>query len=79
MEIGPGENPLQIAEGASVRYVDYQPIEQIRKTYANIPDIYVPGEIIDDGDTLSSIGEKSVNFIAAFTCSNTRKIRSAFF
>jgi hypothetical protein len=66
VEIGPGRNPLGFdPERASAKYVDYMPVEEIRRTYGGVPEDYIPGDIIDDGETLGSIPDRSLYWIAS--------------
>jgi predicted SAM-dependent methyltransferase len=66
IEIGGLHNPLRVPRGATVRYVDRLPLEELRKHYpelASRPLIRV--DIIDDGETLRSIGDASQEFVIA--------------
>lgn len=66
LEIGALHNPLSISEHARVRYVDRLPSEELQKHYSDL-NIHqmVSIDIIDNGETLSTIFDNSLDFIIA--------------
>jgi len=66
IEIGALHNPLIVLKGTKVRYVDKWTAEQLAATYPELRDRkLVNVDIIDDGETLATIPESSVDFIIA--------------
>lgn len=66
LEIGALHFPLRLPSGAKVRYVDHLPISGLREHYPEL-DGYklVEPDIIDDGETLATVVEASVDFVVA--------------
>lgn len=66
LEVGALHNPLAVPEGVSVSYVDRLPKETL---YAHYPELreyeLVDIDIIDNGETLSTIPENSQDFVIA--------------
>jgi len=67
IEIGPLHQPL-VSSQANVRYVDRMPVEELKKQYPELSAYnLVEPDILDDGETLSSISDDSVDFVIAIT------------
>jgi len=64
IEIGALNSPLQLSNGAKVKYVDCVPMEKLKAAYPGVARI-TPPDIIDDGEKLSSIAEASQDFVVA--------------
>ena len=66
LEIGALHLPLRVPEGATVKYVDRAPVENL---YENYPELSLfrltPVDIIDNGETLDSVPPSSQDFIIA--------------
>lgn len=66
LEIGALHAPLELPPGVVSRYVDYR---SVADHIAGLPEIdpsdLVPVDIIDDGETLTTIGDESADFIIA--------------
>lgn len=66
MEIGALHDPLRVPEGVKVLYVDYLDQPRQRALYPELAWVKtVPVDIIDDGETLQSVGDASVDFLIA--------------
>lgn len=66
IEIGPLHIPLDVDESVTVRYVDRMPVEELRAHYPELSDQrFVAPDMIDDGETLRSFADASVDFIIA--------------
>jgi len=66
IEIGGLHRPLALYEGAKAKYVDRLSTEEVRKVYANVADKpQVTVDIVDDGETLRTIADASVDFVIA--------------
>lgn len=66
LEIGPLHQPLAVPPHARVRYVDRMTAEQLRREYPELVDWDLTEvDIVDDGETLASIGAESQDFIIA--------------
>jgi SAM-dependent methyltransferase len=66
VEIGALHNPLWTSTRASVRYVDRLDVPMLRTHYPELDGLsLVPVDIIDDGETLSSIADGRLDFIIA--------------
>jgi len=66
IEIGPLHQPLEVSSQANVRYVDRMPVEELKKQYPELSAYnLVEPDILDDGETLSSISDDSVDFVIA--------------
>ena len=60
-------NPLKLPPGAMVKYVDWVPLEELKRIWpevANLPAL-VNIDIVDDGETLATIAPNSQDFIVA--------------
>ena len=66
LEIGGLHLPLRVPSHASVRYVDRFTVRQLREHYPEL-DRYemVTPDIIDDGETLATVTDGSVDFVIA--------------
>jgi SAM-dependent methyltransferase len=66
VEIGALHIPLRVPSKASVQYVDRFQVEELRRHYPEL-DIYdlVAPDIIDDGETLSTVATGSMDFVIA--------------
>lgn len=66
IEIGGLHRPLALYEGATVKYVDRLSTEEVRRFYPNVADQpQVTVDIVDDGETLRTIADGSVDFVIA--------------
>jgi SAM-dependent methyltransferase len=66
IEIGGLHRPLPLFEGAKAKYVDRMSTEEVRRYYANVSDLpQVTVDIVDDGETLGTIADGSVDFVVA--------------
>jgi len=66
IEIGALHSPLEVPPNAKVNYVDRLPVAELRKQYPELAEYeLVEVNIIDDGETLPSIAEDSVDFVIA--------------
>lgn len=66
IEIGALFNPQPLPRGAKVRYVDRMPVAALRRQYPDLADQpLVPVHIIDNGETLATIGDESHDFVIA--------------
>lgn len=66
IEIGPLHSPLEIPVGVTVHYLDRMPVEQLRKQYPELSEYnLVEPDIIDNGETLASIADASLDFVIA--------------
>jgi SAM-dependent methyltransferase len=66
IEIGALHNPLELPPGATVRYVDRMPVAELREHYPELAgEQLVDVDVIDDGETLSTVGDESVDFVVA--------------
>jgi predicted SAM-dependent methyltransferase len=66
IEIGALHRPLLLPEGATVQYVDRMSTDDLHEEYPEWEkkDLVIP-TLIDDGETLESVPENSVDFIVA--------------
>jgi SAM-dependent methyltransferase len=66
LEVGALHQPLEVPPAARVRYVDRMTVEQLRGQYPELAghDL-TPVDILDDGETLSSVDDSSVDFVIA--------------
>lgn len=64
IEVGALDYPLPLPPFARVRYVDREPIEQLRKSYHYLAYIQPP-DIVCDGETLPLIEDASQQFVIA--------------
>lgn len=66
IEIGALHEPLAVPPAARVRYVDRLPLEALRDHYPELAgQAFVNVDIIDDGETLATIPDASLDFIIA--------------
>ncbi len=66
LEIGALHNPLKVPPQTHVTYVDRMKEEELRKQYPELSDKpLVPVTIVDDGETLSTITDESMDFVIA--------------
>jgi SAM-dependent methyltransferase len=66
IEIGGLHRPLPLYEGATVKYVDRLSTEEVRRYYPRVSDqTQVTVDIVDDGETLRTISDASVDFVIA--------------
>ncbi len=66
LEIGALHMPLRVPRGASVRYVDRCGIVELRRHYPELDDVdLVSPDVIDDGETLATVADASVDFVIA--------------
>ncbi|HEX8243358.1 MAG TPA: methyltransferase domain-containing protein [Longimicrobium sp.] len=63
IEIGPLNSPMPLPPGARVRYVDYTTLEDLQRTYPHLK--VTPPDVIDNGETLATFSDSSVDFIIA--------------
>lgn len=65
IEIGAGHVPTAFdAVKAQLRYVDYLPIDQLREVIG-VSEAWKKPDVVDDGQTLSTFKDGSLNFIVA--------------
>lgn len=66
IEIGALHSPLEIPENARVQYVDRLSVSDLRQQYPELSEVnLVEVNIIDDGETLLSIGDNTQDFVIA--------------
>ncbi|MBW4561958.1 MAG: class I SAM-dependent methyltransferase [Mojavia pulchra JT2-VF2] len=66
IEIGALHSPLEVPATAKVRYVDRMSVAELRKQYPELANYQlVEVDIIDDGETLGSIADCSLDFVIA--------------
>ena len=66
IEVGALHQPLEVPAGASVRYLDRMTVEQLRDQYPELSGHEMtPVDIVDDGETLPSVDDDSVDFVIA--------------
>ncbi len=66
IEIGALHNPLGVPPSAKVRYVDRMPLSDLRKQYPELKSYkLVNVDIIDDGETLRTVGDATQDFVIA--------------
>jgi predicted SAM-dependent methyltransferase len=66
LEIGPLHQPIAIPRGAKARYVDRMRVEDLRREYAELAEWDLTDvDIVDDGETLSTVADASQDFIVA--------------
>jgi SAM-dependent methyltransferase len=66
IEIGALHNPLPVPSAEGVLYVDRVPLEQLRREYPELEGApLVAPTVIDDGEVLSSIMDRSLDFVIA--------------
>jgi len=66
LEIGPLHQPLHLPPHVTVRYVDRMKEDELREEYPELADWNLtPVDVVDDGETLSTIPAESQDFIVA--------------
>jgi SAM-dependent methyltransferase len=66
IEIGALHVPLHMPQGARVRYVDRKPNAGLAEDFRELdPARFVPVHVVDDGETLRSFADASLDFIVA--------------
>ncbi len=66
LEIGALHMPLKVPASASVRYVDRFELPALREHYPELADLdLVRPDLVDDGETLGSVSDASVDFVIA--------------
>jgi predicted SAM-dependent methyltransferase len=66
IEVGALHSPLQVPEGVKVHYVDRMSVSDLRKQYPELGAVgLVEADIVDNGETLSSIADNSWDFAIA--------------
>ena len=66
VEIGALHEPLGVSDRARVRYVDRMSVADLRSHYPELAGKpLVPIDILDDGETLRSIGDATIDFVIA--------------
>ena len=66
IEIGALNRPLRVPRGAKVKYVDRSPVAALRTQYRELgTDRLVEADIIDDGERLTTIRDRSLDFVIA--------------
>jgi SAM-dependent methyltransferase len=66
LEIGALHMPLPLPEGASARYVDHKTLPELRRDFPELDGVeIVSPDIVDDGASLRSVADESVDFVIA--------------
>jgi SAM-dependent methyltransferase len=66
LEIGALDKPLRLPRSASARYVDHLDGAGLREHYPELEGLpLVDVEVVDDGETLATVADASVDFIVA--------------
>ena len=66
LEIGALQDPLPLPRGASARYVDIAPTEELRRLHPRKARRHlVEVDVVDDGERLATIGDATQDFVAA--------------
>ncbi len=66
IEVGALHAPLQVPEGVKVHYVDRMSVSDLRQQYPELAGVnLVEADIVDNGETLSSIANNSWDFVIA--------------
>jgi SAM-dependent methyltransferase len=66
IEIGALHNPLKLPASAKVQYVDRMSVPDLRKHYPELENQkLVNVNVIDDGETLATFGDASLDFVVA--------------
>jgi len=66
LEIGALHNPLKVPPTARVRYVDRMGVADLRREYPELSrERLVDVDILDDGETLASVGDATQDFVIA--------------
>ena len=65
IEIGALHRPLVVPRKARVRFVDREDVAALRRHYPELRPRLVPVDIVDDGETLATLPDASVDFVIA--------------
>ena len=66
IEVGALHAPLQVPDSVKVHYVDRMSVSDLRKQYPELATVnLVEADIVDNGETLSSIADNSWDFVIA--------------
>jgi len=66
IEVGALHAPLQVPDSVKVHYVDRMSVSDLRKQYPELATVHlVEADIVDNGETLSSIADNSWDFAIA--------------
>jgi predicted SAM-dependent methyltransferase len=66
IEIGALHNPLDVPSSAQVQYVDHLPVDELRRHYPELAGApLVDVDVVDDGERLSTIADKTQDFVIA--------------
>jgi predicted SAM-dependent methyltransferase len=66
IEVGALHAPLQVPEGVKVHYVDRMSVSDLRQQYPELAAVnLIEADIVDNGETLSSIADNSWDFAIA--------------
>ncbi len=66
LEVGALHNPMPVAAGVKVQYIDRKPEEGLRQEYRRHTDTpKVPVDVVDDAEVLSTIADASQDFVIA--------------
>jgi len=66
LEIGALHNPMPVAAGVRVQYIDRKPEAGLREEYRRHADTHrVPVDVVDDAEILSAIADGSQDFVIA--------------
>lgn len=66
IEVGALHSPLQVPDSVKVHYVDRMSVRDLRKQYPELATVHlVEADIVDNGETLSSIADNSWDFAIA--------------
>jgi SAM-dependent methyltransferase len=66
IEIGALHAPLEVPSDVTIRYLDRMPANQLKQTYPELSEYeLVEVDIVDDGETLASVLDGSLDFVIA--------------
>ena len=66
IEIGALHRPLRVPAAARVRFVDRMDVDGLRRHYPELAALpLVPVDVVDDGETLATLADASVDFVIA--------------
>lgn len=66
IEIGALHQPLKVPPAATVRYVDRMSADDLKRQYAELAGVpLVETDIVDNGETLSTVGDATQDFVIA--------------
>ena len=66
IEIGALDAPTPLPSAATVRYVDFRPVDELRRQYPELDaGRFVHVDVVDDGERLASIDDNSLGFLIA--------------